>query len=575
MIDIQELKMCFPFDGYRQYQEKTIEKIANHYNSGKKLVLLNAAVGFGKSPILVAFCRYFGNSLYITPQKILQDQLVKDFPDLAVIKGMNNYDCADSGYSRTCDVGTCKLNSGYECEYKENLECEYYYAKTHAKNSEVALMNFSYFISEGMSKYTVFGDREFITIDEAHNIDNNVLDHVSVSITSRTIGRSVFKSVFNDERIYKDLVDFIFEDVYQALISRVEELNSMDKLHEEESKELSKIKIMVDKIKNMKKDHSEGMEWLLKYNNDISVGSIGVFAKPLYARSHMNKFVFSKADLFLLASATFINPHIYLNEIGAFNNFDRSEIIMVNVPSIFPVKNRQIIDYSVGKLTQSEINKNLPKAMSALIQILNAHESDKGIIHCHSYKIANAIMNMKGDITERLMGHDSSTRVYSYEDWIADDTNKVFVSVNMTEGLDLKDDLARFQVIMKAPFMPPTDDRVKRRLELKDWNWYYTESMKTLAQAYGRIVRSENDYGVTYVLDSSAVQLYKRKGMPEWIREAVSDKQYKYMTKKQIKILYKRIKNGIVSVDTLSEGEKNTLLLHYPFLKYKQESLEV
>ncbi|RLE65047.1 MAG: hypothetical protein DRJ47_06025 [Thermoprotei archaeon] len=576
MIDISELKRCFPFDSYRKYQEKVLEKIANHYNNGKRLVLLNAAVGFGKSPILVAFCRYFGDSLYVTPQIILQEQLMRDFPDLAIIKGMNNYYCADSGYSRTCDVGTCKLKKGYECEYREHGECEYYRAKEKAKSSPVALLNFAYFISEGLSAYSVFSDRKFIVIDEAHNIDNVVLDHVSVNITKRSVGRTVYNDVIGDNgSIRKELIEFVFEDVRDALYDRRNFLKSKDVLHEEESKELSKIERMIQKIDAMEIDVNKGNEWLVKFNKDISVGPIGIICKPLYAKGHMNEFVFDKADLFLFASATFINPHIYLSEIGAFENFDKSEVVMINVPSIFPVKNRQIIDYSVGKLTNDQIHKNLPKALSALIQILNAHEDDKGIIHCHSYKIARAVMNLKGDVAERLMGHESDTRVSSFEEWVNSDGNKVFVSVNMTEGLDLKDDLARFQVIMKAPFQPPTDDRVQRRLELKHWNWYFTEAMKVLAQAYGRIVRSEDDYGVTYVLDTSAAQLYRRKGMPEWIREAVSDKQYKYMTKKEIKRLYKQLKVGLRRVEDLTEGEKNTLLLHYPFLKYEQSVLEV
>lgn len=74
----------------------------------------------------------------------------------------------------------------------------------------------------------------------------------------------------------------------------------------------------------------------------------------------------------------------------------------------------------------------------------------------------------------------------------------------MSFGVDLKDDLARFQVIVKAPFLPLTDKRVKKLAD-KDFNWYINKMLCSLIQSCGRGVRSQNDHCVTYILDGCIV----------------------------------------------------------------------
>ena len=68
-------------------------------------------------------------------------------------------------------------------------------------------------------------------------------------------------------------------------------------------------------------------------------------------------------------------------------------------------------------------------------------------------------------------------------------------------GLDLKDDLCRFQIIIKVPY-PYLGDRwinEKRRI---NGQWYIWQTALRLVQGYGKSIRSKADYAVTYVLDS-------------------------------------------------------------------------
>ena len=96
----------------------------------------------------------------------------------------------------------------------------------------------------------------------------------------------------------------------------------------------------------------------------------------------------------------------------------------------------------------------------------------------------------------------------------------VLISPSITEGLDLVDELGRFAIFVKVPFPNMADNWIKRRMELSQ-EWYTRQTLINIIQGGGRIVRSKDDWGVTYILDASFEFLYNRSGrmIPEWWRE--------------------------------------------------------
>lgn len=86
-------------------------------------------------------------------------------------------------------------------------------------------------------------------------------------------------------------------------------------------------------------------------------------------------------------------------------------------------------------------------------------------------------------------------------------------STGAAEGVDFKDDLARLQFIFKAPF--PGSDYPK---DLRD---FYT--MKTIVQMAGRVARSADDFGATFIVDEYALRHYEEHSdiYPAYYRDAV------------------------------------------------------
>jgi Rad3-related DNA helicase len=92
----------------------------------------------------------------------------------------------------------------------------------------------------------------------------------------------------------------------------------------------------------------------------------------------------------------------------------------------------------------------------------------------------------------------------------------------MHEGLDLKDDLGRFQIICKVPYPSIKDPQIAKRKE-ESSDYYAWLTATKLVQQYGRIVRHVDDYGITYILDSDFKFFAYHNGemLPDWFTEAI------------------------------------------------------
>ena len=101
--------------------------------------------------------------------------------------------------------------------------------------------------------------------------------------------------------------------------------------------------------------------------------------------------------------------------------------------------------------------------------------------------------------------------------------DSVIVAPAMAEGLDLKGNLGRFQIVLKVPW-PSLGDKVVKERTARDDKWFGWSAAIKFTQSLGRVVRSKTDYGYTYVLDSGFDFFMHKHGrmIPQWAKEAFS-----------------------------------------------------
>ena len=188
------------------------------------------------------------------------------------------------------------------------------------------------------------------------------------------------------------------------------------------------------------------------------------------------------------------------------NSF-HDEIYPIRRKSPFDLRRNPIKTFDEFNLSHRTISENAPKTIDVVNRILDKHNDEKGIIHtvsttCKDYLIGN----LKDS---RLVEHNTQNRIEQLEKFKDSSEPLVLISPSMNEGVDLPGDLCRFQIIYKLPYPDLADKRIRLRTNA-DEDWYNYKTALSLVQTYGRGMRHENDYCVTYFIDSRIREFVKK-----------------------------------------------------------------
>jgi ATP-dependent DNA helicase DinG len=166
--------------------------------------------------------------------------------------------------------------------------------------------------------------------------------------------------------------------------------------------------------------------------------------------------------------------------------------------------------------------EGIAKAVDA---IMDRHALERGVVHTTSYQQANYIIEHVSERNKaRLVTTEGSMARSELLQTHGATGASVLISPSLYQGVDLKDDLARFQVIVKVPYSDLSDRRTQVKMQ-RDKGWYDLQTALRLVQTYGRSVRSETDHAVTYILDSNFPSFVSahRELFPNYFLEAMSE----------------------------------------------------
>ena len=543
MITIQDWKKHFPFDIVRPQQEQAINFALNSFlNDNKKFVVMELSTGIGKSAIAVTISRYIqeflskkidnqyrSGSHILTTQKVLQDQYVKDFGrdlkgPLFSIKSSSNYNCK-SYPMQTCaesrrvisiihGTGNGSLGNFSKCR----KECPYTNSKKDFVNQHYGITNFSYFLAETVYSGKIL-PKDLLVIDEAHNTEGELSRFIEITFSekfSNDILECQFPKLKKNSSEISQIFKWVKNTYKKHLVRKINDLKIQietslsDNLEVESiSKQYEKLDKHICKV-NRFIEYFDDDNWIVNIEEPKEIGiknkkkkSRKFVFKPILVNNFSDDFLFKFGKYVLLMSATVVEKDIFCKSIG----INLENVAYLSIPSPFLVENKKIHYMPIGSMSKQNIEMSLPKLSKVVEMLINHHKDEKGIIHCVSFKIANYLYNSIK--TDRFMIHDSDNRDDVLKQHIDTKKPTILLSPSMTEGVDLKDDLSRFQIICKVPFPYLGDLVIKKRME-NDKLWYDYQTAKTIIQAIGRSIRNENDYAETYLLDSDWESYYKR-----------------------------------------------------------------
>jgi Rad3-related DNA helicase len=233
----------------------------------------------------------------------------------------------------------------------------------------------------------------------------------------------------------------------------------------------------------------------------VEIDSKHVLITPLRA-DFLTDSIFKFADKIVLLSATIIDHKNFAKSLGI------KEYEYIEIGSSFDAKKSPIYVSTTHKPNYKNLKNVLPGICEQIKQILEHHKNEKGIIHTHSFEITEFVRNRVN--SGRLLFRDTNT---TNEDILKQHMETkdptVLVSPSMVYGIDLKDDLARFQIIVKLPFLPLGSKRIKHLFDI-DKDWYENKMLNAVVQAAGRSTRSKDDHSSTYILDGNFFNVVTR-----------------------------------------------------------------
>lgn len=545
MTEVDDILAGFPLAKPRRSQVKVLHAIQEAFEKGYKNVLLEAPVGSGKSAIAITVAKYFGNAHVLTPRKSLQDQYLEDFGDhgISLMKGRGAYPCTFPSENRRaeyqdlvhcitnslpirispreigCDNGPCKNDQSkfrlctgtYTNEATgstgQEYVCPYSVAVNVAQQSDLVIHNLHSFIFQGYFA-SRFETREIMIVDECHEMENTIRGfaeikfHLPGRIDPSTIPTREAAPLLSDwtswfEQFTENFSDRVGRDGVSERMAHLDNIRKLDLLSDQFAE-----KFVVETLAE-----PQGRFTTFRFIPEL-VGNL------------TNKFLLNFGKKRLLMSGTIYNKTLFCKNNGLVD----SETCFIQIPSSFPVSTRPIYakpEYLIDT-SHKGWDTNFVGIISRINVLLEIFSDVKGLIHTPSYHASRTLFNALKD-TNRIITHEKDNFQEVLRDFFEDESGTdVLLSPICQQGVDFKYARARFQIILRVPYLNTSDPFVEHKVK-NDFPWYNYQAMVIFGQQTGRINRAEDDFGATILMDERFTKfLSKNSGtLPKWLKDAI------------------------------------------------------
>ena len=527
----------------------------------KKYIICEFPTGSGKTIIglLTFFCYRSilekmqsqddkAYAYFLTSSKILQDQIERDInnfglnEDMSLLKGISNYQCTKLT-KELCkpvfyDKRPCRALSGEELAKWDCFPtCPYKVARYEASASDCAVFNYAYFLNIMRSEFNPFFSIRHLTIaDECHLLPDIVCNMFNFELTpfifnGMSSNVNAFQNYFGSSADSTSVLNNINRIISDFQTVKLTKWNCWEQLNRFKTEFNGICKCLESLIKNysdspdfrelFESTFTKYQEQLDDYSSRISVilqiikdrpedlfienetannvaGSNKFIVRDLSEHRTVKENFLSKIDRGLFMSATIGNA----DEFAELMGMNHDEYLVITAPSNFDFDKSPIYLCNSGKLSYNEFDKNIDNVLSDLLLICYKHRGQKGVIHTGTFNITTKIQELvtREGIESRFIFYDSSNREQKIQEFIKSEEDKILVGPSLYEGLDLKDDLCRFQVLVKVPYTSLTK-YIRAKMDRYPF-WYQRNCNEKVIQAIGRSNRHKEDWSVIYLLDS-------------------------------------------------------------------------
>lgn len=526
-----------------------------------KFFALSCPTGVGKTYIATSIADAVGRAYMLTSTLQLQTQYERSWNQIVNLKGRGNYPC-NLNPDFTVDAAPCAANPPLAAECKRTNACAYYNQRNLALQSNAMITNSVYLLYSAhcgfaMDAESPWTKRDVLIFDEAHNVENHLVQFAESTINPQLyheqfgVATHHLKFTGNPEEDY-----FTVIQIKDTLMAKADELRQeLEEMFPQKnlfgmdlknwakgftSKVAERVKRMNTRIGALDKTiqplkiffntHNTPEElsarWIISKQRDANILRLS----PIYGDFLFHAYFGGLADKFVFLSATLGTKEQFCKELG----IPLDECLFIETDSPFDPSLSPVAIMPKIKLSKDVYEQNIPAVGKIIDDILHVHKEQRGIIHSVTYDLQTQIYKrVSPDVQKRLLCRDMDVlstgdrRTYRNEELLSIHESgrvpaSVLLSPSMMEGVDLKDDLSEFQVIIKLPWANLGDIRVKTKSGI-DQEWYANKMWLSILQASGRSTRHDKDTSITYILDKNFQYFYDQwqHKLPTWFKRRI------------------------------------------------------
>ncbi len=504
-----------PYPAWRAGQMEACQAIVEAVMDGQRIITYKGPTGSGKSLVLSVAARALlvegtiKRATYTTPQRQLVHQLAGDERlGITALLGRANYPCRKMPKG---NAGDCPVPA--KARRKTCPGCPYLAARDAYTEATVGATTLDKLLTDRS-----LPSADLLIVDESQGLEMKLIDQRSIilpewmdlagdlpeqmEIWLKAIREKQLKYEMKLERVFSRIAPPGESEEVKNLMGYVDASDAA-----KVARTLERINRALDKAQAISRIVSEAP------GSYVIDGKTRAF-KLISGREQFREFIMGTQAV-ILASGT---PCTQLLA---------DDYLTVCAPHPVDIERRRVYYNPVGKMNFQEREKTIDIMAERIVELHRKYNRST-LVHCHSYKIADQLINAIHDLGVRPMWTERGKQEENIKKWMdADDC--CLMSVACEEGLDLPGEKYPLNIIAKVPFLPyKTDPWTERRkaadnLLPAERRWENVSVALAIQQAAGRCTRGPGDWSETYILDSSFEWFYKRNFnlFESWFKDAL------------------------------------------------------
>ncbi len=416
---------------------------------------------------------------------------------------------------------------GSKCEFYR--DCFVYKLKLKAEKSDIIIVNYHLLFADFKIKNEGFGkvlpEFQYLVCDEAHSIEDIATDYFGDAVSKYKFNNFIselenlkiknfekfrnsvlefflmFEKIPNDQKV--ELDEIINEKILLKADNLLNEAKLLRAVLMEDENLINLAPFAENLINNINNifflDNYENIKWVEKTQRNISIKY-----SPVDVSMYLKEFFYNlKGAAFTSATLSINNNFDFFKKRIGIEETDEESIY----PSIFNYKTQAIlfIPENIPFPNEKDFTKNMA---NILIKLFEKTEGNAFVLFTNLKNMREVYNLLKNKTNYKIFLQGTESNYFLLDKFRKNKNSVLFGSFSFWEGIDIQGDKLSLVVIEKLPFAVPSDPIKKARIEkIKDeggnpfFSYQIPETIMTLKQGIGRLIRSKDDRGIIAIFD--------------------------------------------------------------------------